>query len=143
MAVSSIITVTPIQTPKYIQATVIKVEIAWTTDGSGNFTTIDVDDDTYGIAKDLVGRVCTMGLTDPDGTAIPTPSYDIEILDEYGIDIFGGALNDRHTSNSEQTVPIIAPNTYGSRLITGDLQFALANAGNSKQGKCVLLFEYR
>ena len=44
--------------------------------------------------------------TDPGGTA-PTSNYDIVINNAAGVDVMGGALMNRHTSNSEKATPAL------------------------------------
>ena len=46
--------------------------------------------------------------TDPGSTA-PTANYDITLIDEFGIDIAGGQLLNRHTSTSERVALIDPP----------------------------------
>lgn len=132
------ITFSKIDTPYASTHGVVKVLIEWTADsgdGSVPETAFDATD-TIGIT----GRYCSLGVTDP-GTTAPTANYDIEILDEYGCDIFGGNFNNRSASDSEQTLPVIN-NGLGSRLCAGILTFKLTNNSvNSATGKCILYFE--
>lgn len=44
--------------------------------------------------------------TNPGSTA-PTDDYDLAIYNEMGIDVMGGALNNRDTANSERAEPYI------------------------------------
>lgn len=46
--------------------------------------------------------------TDPGSTG-PTANYDITLIDEFGIDIAGGQLLNRHTTTSERVVLIDPP----------------------------------
>jgi len=134
------ITAEAIKTPRFRTASAMKVTIAWTAD-SGAATITDTAFPAS-VMKDLYGRVCSMGLTIPSGVTAPTDDYDIFILDPYGNDVFGGALNDRDQVNPEQSVPIIAPNTYCPKNVPDQLTFRLSgNSVNSAAGTCVLLFE--
>lgn len=71
----------------------------------------------------VTGSVC-MATTNPAGS--PTDNYDIVINDSDGIDIFGGELANRDTTNSEQAVPKVG-NGYGCRHVTGALTAVTTN----------------
>lgn len=116
----------------------IKVEIDWTADsGDGSVPQTEFDN---AVLVYIIGRCCIHGITDP-GSPAPTDEYDIEILDEYGVDIFGGELHNRSTIDTEQAVPKVG-NGYGGRLCAGTWTFKLSgNSVNSASGKCVLCFE--
>ena len=140
MAGSSVtITFGKVDTPYTGTYGLVKVGIAWLaddTDGSVPDAAFDVTD-----TIDILGRYCILAVTDPDGDTAPTDNYDITVEDEYGCDIFGGALANRDTANSEQAVPKIN-SVYGGRLCAGVWTFKLTgNAVNSAEGKCVLYFE--
>lgn len=78
-----------------------------------------------------------MGITNP-GTPAPTDLYDIELLDEDGIDIFGSELHDRSTSASEQTIPNIGP-VWGMRRVSGTLELRITgNVVSGAQGKLLV-----
>lgn len=131
------ITFSKIDVPYIEEHGIVKVLIDWLADdtnGSVPDTAFDSTD-----LVDILGRYCILGVTDP-GTTAPTVAYDITIEDEYGCDIFGGKLNDRSASASEQEMPLIGT-AYDGRVITGALTFKLANNSvNSALGKCVLYF---
>jgi hypothetical protein len=135
---SATVTFGKINTPYAGTHGLVKVEIDWVADdtnGSVPETDFDATD-----TIDILGRYCSLGVTDP-GTTAPTADYDIEILDEYGCDIFGGNMTNRSATVSEQTLPIIN-NGIGSRLCAGILTFKLTNNSvNDAIGKCVLYFE--
>jgi len=68
--------------------------------------------------------------TDP-GSPAPTDDYDIVIKDSEGVDISGGMLANRDTSNSEQVIPKIN-NNYVSRRVYGPLTIEItSNSTNS------------
>lgn len=115
---------------------VVKAEIDWVADDTnGSVPETDFSDFMN------LGWYCVLAVTDPDSGTAPTDNYDIEILDEYGCDIFGGELMNRDTANSEQAVPMLG-SAYGTRLCAGTWTFKLTNnAVNSAEGKCVLYFE--
>ena len=139
MAASEVtIAFSKIDTPYAGTHGLVKVLITWLADSGTAAVTETAFDATDTV--DILGRYCILGLTDP-GTTAPTANYDIEILDEYGIDIFGGALTNRDAANSEQVVPKIN-SVYGGRLCAGVWNFKLTNnAVNSAEGKCILYFE--
>lgn len=91
-------------------------------------------------AKVLAGLKAFLAVTNPGATA-PTASYDIEILDADGIDIFGAALNNRSATLSEQARPDMTT-LAGERLVDGGLlTFALTNNSvNSATGVCKVYF---
>lgn len=139
---SATITFGKIDTPYTGTYGIVEVTIDWVADdgagvgGSVPETAFDTTD-----TVDILGRYCVLGVTDPDAGTPPTDNYDIEILDEYGCDIFGGALTNRDTANSEQAVPKIN-SVYGGRLCAGVWTFKLTgNSVNDAEGKCVLYFE--
>jgi len=117
---------------------IIKVSIDWVADASdGSVPQTDFDSTDM---IDILGRYCIMATTNPGSTA-PTNLYDIEILDEDGIDVFGANLKNRSASDSEQVVPKIGM-AYGGRVCTGTWTFKLTNNSvNSATGNCTLYFE--
>ena len=140
MAGSSVtITFGKVDTPYTGTYGLVKVGIDWVaddTDGSVPDAAFDATD-----TIDILGRYCILAVTDPDGDTAPTDNYDITVEDEYGCDIFGGALANRDEANSEQAVPKIN-SVYGGRLCAGVWTFKLTgNAVNSAEGKCILYFE--
>jgi len=139
MAGSATIIFSKIDTPYTGTHGLVKVHIAWvgdSGDGSVPETAFDSTD-----TVDILGRYCALGVTVPDDTAAPSDNYDIEILDEYGCDIFGGELQNRDTANTEQAVPKIG-NAYGTRLCAGGMTFKLTNnTVGSAKGECILYFE--
>lgn len=110
---------------------------AWTADaadGSVPATAI-----TANMAKVLSGLKAVLAITNP-GTTAPTDNYDIVISDPDGVDIFGDALLNRDTSNSEQARPAIST-LAGERLVNGVLTFTLTNNSvNSATGTCKVYF---
>ena len=134
-------TLTKVDVPFMGSRGVKKLVISWIADAAA--ATVPDTSLTAAVSggiDSIKGWSCVLAVTDPGATA-PTDDYDITIEDEYGVDIFGTALNNRDTANSEQALPLIATSTYGPRLITGNLTFKLANNSvNSALGQCVLYF---
>ena len=118
-----------------------KVVIVWVADDTSHLTpNTSFDVALVGGSSPLKGWSCCLAVTDP-GTTAPTADYDISIEDDYGADIFGGELVDRHTSSTEQAVPLMATGTYIPRLVTGNLTFKVTGQlVNSATGTCVLYF---
>jgi len=140
------ITFGKIDTPYAETHGIVEVLIEWVGD-SGDGTVPETAFDAVDTI-DILGRYCVLAVTDPDGVTAPTDDYDIVIEDEYGCDVFGGALANRDGANSEQAVPKSEQavpkvnNVYGGRLCAGVWTFKLTgNSVNSAKGKCVLYFE--
>lgn len=93
----------------------------WTSDASG--------DATKATSLEYQGILAAV-TTDPDAGDAPTADYDVVINDDNGLDVAGGALADRHTSNTE-TVKDNAAFTYFSSSV---LTLVVSNAGNVKKG---------
>lgn len=115
--------------------TVKSVIWAWTSDASGDVSGTDT--------KPISGEILRV-VTNPSATA-PSDNYDVVINDADGVDVAGGVLANRDTSNSEQIVPVIetvvGSNTYASRVfVDGPLSLVVSNAGNAKQGVVTLYY---
>ena len=138
MAGTVTITFSKVTAPYVENRGIIKVSIDWVaSDADGSVPQTDFDSNDM---MNIIGRYCIMATTNPGATA-PTDLYDIEILDEDGIDVFGGNLNNRSTSDSEQVVPKIGT-AYGGRVCTNTWTFKLTNNSvNSATGNCTLYFE--
>ena len=107
------------------------LQMAWTTDGSGNFTATDTG---YPIDAYLM-----MVETDPDGTAVPTAAYDITLKNANGVDVMGGALSNRSATATEITLPLLNGN-YTMIPVVGPLTFDVTSAGNDKKGVVRIYF---
>ncbi len=97
-----------------------KITLTWTSDSSGDAT----------LVFQMQGAIVRMA-TNPGSTA-PTDDYDITLVDADGIDLLAGEGADRDTTVSEQVIPTNTPFHYG------DVTFTVANAGDTKDGVCVL-----
>lgn len=74
-------------------------------------------------------------VTDP-GTTKPSDNYDITLKDSLGVDVMGGALDNRDDTLTEQAVPTIG-SAQGGRYVAGVLTFGLTgNTVNDATGKC-------
>lgn len=83
------------------------------------------------ITAAIKGLYITEVRTNP-GTTAPTDDYDIVIKDADGIDLMGGSLLNRDTSNSEAAAPAIATGVYWQRPVDGALTISITgNAVNS------------
>ena len=137
MAGSVVITLSKVDRSGTDPSGIRVLEFDWTASGSdGTLTNVTISDNQ---AKVLSGLKAVLGVTNPGATA-PTAAYDIEILDEDGIDIFGTALKDRSATASEQARPAIAT-LAGERLVDGHLTFQLTNNSvHSALGTCKIYF---
>ena len=111
-----------------------KIEVSWTCDASGDVSSTGIAP-TYATAqhdfgakpnklKGFIRRI----VTNPDDSDAPTDLYDIVLNDEDGIDVCGGNLGNRDTSNSEEV--IFDPPVY----VDSELYIVVSNAGNAKKG---------
>ena len=108
------------------------ITIAWTgsvDDGSIPNTTLN--------ANAVKGWYFLSGETNPD-TPAPTDDYDIVINDADGVDLAGGRLMDRDTSNTEL---VSGMGAYGYPLVRGDLTVVFTNQiVHSAKGTLILTF---
>lgn len=75
------------------------------------------------------------------GSATPTDAYDVTIKDDQGIDILiGGGAN---VPQAGAFVTTGASSVPFPTIVDTTLALAVANAGNSKTGKIILIFEQR
>lgn len=102
-----------------------KVTVAWTADAS--------DGSVPSTAIGLYGLV-TKVVTNPGSTA-PTDNYDITCGDpsDTALDIFGGALANRDTANTEQVYPVVSGATMPVHADTCTFQLT-NNSVNSATG---------
>jgi len=105
------------------------LRFAWVAASNGSLTEVTTD---QVITAEILGFSIMLGITDPGGTT-PTDDYNVVIKDAYGVDMFGGELDDRDNNNSEQAVPKI-DTVFGGRMIGTALTFDITdnsiNAGN-------------
>ncbi len=106
-----------------------RIDIDWTSDASGDVNELQA----FGIN----GRICTL-ITNP--LAGPTDNYDVQILDEFGIDVLQGLGADRDTTNSE-SVNIVYTGTDVHPAACGPCTLKVAAAGNAESGTVTLFIE--
>ena len=99
------------------------------TDSAGSATYANVT------TKPLFGFVY-MAETNP-GTTGPTDNYDIVLNDSDGVDIFGGNLMNRDTSNSERAIPAI------TAFVDGTLTLAVTNNSVNNATFVLKVYLYR
>lgn len=75
-------------------------------------------------SSDIEGYVILV-VTNPGATA-PTDNYDITLTDEDSVDVMGGELANRDTSNSEQAIPLVG-NAYSPRWVQETLTLNISN----------------
>ncbi len=109
-------------------------EIDWVAGDQGLFEDYEING---------IEGFCYMGITVPSAFPPPTNNYDIEILDPYGIDIFGGSLNDRSSTLAEQAVPMVGTASMARRVkVTETLTLRITNnTTDHATGKIFLYFE--
>ena len=78
--------------------------------------------------QDMTGLL--VGAQTNPGTTGPTDDYDITLTDDQGEDVFGTALNNRDTANTEYTEPYYN-SQYGWRPVKGKLTLAVSNTSNN------------
>lgn len=97
------------------------------------------------IVDAITGMYIIAAITDPaDGDLAPDDNYDI-VIKEYastedtkGVDVMGGALQDRDTSNTEQAIPLFGA-LSASRAVLDALHYEVTTAGNSNSGTIRLI----
>lgn len=86
-----------------------------------------------------------MAVVNPDTSTAGvymTPSYDITVTNEQGVDIFGGALADLDSSLSEARIPLYTTGVYYTPIVNDNLTITLTNnSGVSAKGKLILFWE--
>ena len=93
---------------------VIVVIITWVGAAAGGaFPTATIPNSILSLIK---GMFCIGAITNP-GTPAPD-AYDLTVLDENGLDVFGANLDGRHASNTELAVPTKAYPIFGAWTVT-------------------------
>jgi hypothetical protein len=117
-----------------------KISFAWESEDGGG----DAGKATKTTEESYTGQIARV-VTIPDGTDAPSDNYDVQLLDEDGVDALLGAGADRDTANTEQ---IVALNSEPSVLWEGSgvlgaplgvvandqLTLSITSAGNAKKG---------
>jgi hypothetical protein len=118
---------------KHKSAEIKKVLWDWLSDASGDAT------DTERVEGEIL-RVCFV----PDGGGTqPSNSYDVTIKDSEEIDVLAGLGANLTNASSSQVVPVVTDGNAGNMrpvAVAGDLDLAVANAGNAKGGKIALYY---
>lgn len=118
------------------------LDCLWVTDNSTGEVSGSTDAATTEAIK---GMYIVVAITDPaDGDLAPDDNYDI-VIKEYastedtkGVDVMGGALQDRDTSNTEQAIPLFGA-LSASRAVLDALHYEVTTAGNSNSGTIRLI----
>ena len=98
------------------------IEVLWT--GNNGSEAIEVDDPNGSATITLFNMYVVLVTTVPANN--PTADYDIALVDDGGVDIMGGELEDRSQTAAEQAVPWIG-NAYGPRKVNGALTVTITN----------------
>lgn len=110
------------------------IVVPWTSAADGSYSeTINSKLYGHGTLRKMV--------TVPSVAAAPTDNYDVTLTNSQGINLLAdGATNrgaDRDTANTE----VIDTSDFGTdQVMQGDLVFAIANAGDAKQGTAYFHF---
>ena len=116
-----------------------RLRFAWVAASNGSLTVITTDQE---ITAQIRGWSIVLGITDP-GSPAPDDNYAVVIKDAYGVDVFGGEMDNRDTANSEQCVPLMDV-VYGARLLETALTFDITgNSVDSATGDVYLYLERR
>jgi len=91
------------------------------------------------ITEAINGLYITEVRTNP-GTTGPADNYDITIKDTDGIDLMGGSLTDRDTTNSEAAIPAISSGVYQDRPIDGILSLTISGNTTNAASTAVKVF---
>lgn len=102
------------------------IKFAWTIASSSSGAATGTTTKYY---NGLVQQLCTV----PDGSAAPSASYDITILDGSSVDVLMNAGANRHTANTEQ----VKAASLGT-VVESKLTLNVANAGSSTAGTVYL-----
>jgi len=123
----------------YLGSNIYSLTLNWTAAADGSVT-------SYTTAATIKGYIFT-AVTNPDTTAgglAPTDDYDITITNSQGIDLFGGALADRDSTNSENAVPLLTPGVYYTPIANEKVIIGISNNSvNGAKGKLILYWEER
>jgi hypothetical protein len=107
------------------------VQIAWTSDASGNVT----------VALDPIYGFLAKVITTPGGGGVAPTSYNLKLLDSLdtlgALDALAGSCATRSATVTEQKQPIIASGIIPV-LLAGSYTFSIDTAGNAKQGTAFL-----
>ncbi len=108
----------------------------WIADDSGVVVPIELTEEDF---LKIHGMFLTAAKTIPDPDYTPTDNYDVEIIDEDGMDLFGGTLQNRSNLTTQLTVPHIDDDIYGPVQIYNNFSFRVSNnsVANAK-GVCRL-----
>lgn len=128
-AVGSVTTTTSTITNVYptYRGVVQKIQMAWTSDGSG-----DVSGHPFLPAGGALLQATFVPNTDSDQ---PTDAYDVVVTDAVGVDILNGA-----GANLSQSTSKVEPYAAPGIITAGQLDLVVSNAGNAKKGTVTLWF---
>jgi hypothetical protein len=129
------VTVTPSFVESLRKATdrVSAIEVAWTSDSSGN-ATVDFD---------LNGTILAAEFVPGTTGSQPTDQYHVVINDPYGVDSLCGLGANLSNSTKTKKTPILTGTdgtntTYFPNCVAGTHSLSVSGAGDTKSGKVVL-----
>lgn len=113
------------------------ITISWTADDGdpdAGVSSITINPATYQIK----GWYWYEAITNPGSTA-PTDNYDIVVTDTDGVDVSGGLLADRDSTNSERV--LLGRQANGYPIIRSSWMWSLSNnSAADATGTCTLVF---
>jgi len=99
-----------------------RIKFNWTSDSGGDALSSKT---RYAYNGRVIGLI-----TNPDGIAIPSDNYKVELLDDDGYDCLAGAGAARDTANTEY---VVDKNLFGC-IVNSNLRFQVSAAGAEKSG---------
>lgn len=122
-----------------------KATLTFTWTGAASGGTVTTAETDTAITEELQrGWYVYLIVTNP-GSPAPTDNYDIYLYDSDGVDIAGGMINNRDTSNTEQVLPKLdtVNSLYGSRLVTTSLSIAVSGTTTNSATGTVKVYLYK
>lgn len=122
-----------------------KARLIFTWIGDVSAGTVPTTETNTAITDELKkGWYAYLIVTNP-GSPAPTDNYDVYLYDTDGVDVAGGMLVNRDTSNAEQIIPKLdtVNSLYGSRLVTTALSIAISGTTATSATGTVTIYMYR
>jgi hypothetical protein len=122
-----------------------KARLIFTWVGDSSAGTVPTTETSAAITKELQsGWYAYLIVTNP-GSPAPNDNYDIYLYDTDGVDIAGGMITNRDTSNTEQVLPKLdtVNSLYGSRIVTTALSIAVSGTTTGSATGSVTVYMYR
>jgi hypothetical protein len=97
------------------------------------YTATVLSDDAAGTASGAIAMhgYIVKAVTNP-GAAAPDDNYDCVLNDADGADAMGGALANRHTTTTQQVLPLLLAGVPGRIRVDGSMTLSCSAMGNAK-----------